>query len=74
MNERLKLVVDHDKSSIRKTDDLEHVGYEFRGYGGQIRVSKKKLDAFKRRVAGILRRNRGVSVVSGNSVRLAISL
>ena len=62
LNERLKLIVNHDKSSIRKTDGLEYVGYEFRGYGGQIRVSKKKLDAFKRRVAEIFRRNRGVSM------------
>ncbi|TWT98378.1 reverse transcriptase domain-containing protein [Stieleria varia] len=41
LTERLKLSVNHDKSSIRKTDGLEYVGYEFRGYGGQIRVSNK---------------------------------
>jgi len=40
------------------------MGYEFRGYGGQIRVSGKKLDAFKRRVSEIFRRNRGRSVKS----------
>lgn len=59
---KLKLVVNHDKSSIRKTDGLEFVGYEFRGLGGQIRVSGKKLDAFKFRVSQILRRKRGVSM------------
>ena len=59
---RLKLVVNHDKSSIRNTDGLELVGYEFRGFGGQIRVSRKKLDAFKLRVSEILRRKRGVSM------------
>jgi RNA-directed DNA polymerase len=58
----LKLVVNHDKSSIRKTDGLAFVGYEFRGYGGQIRVSTKKLAAFKQRVSEIFRRNRGVSM------------
>ena len=47
LSERLKLIVNHDKSSIRKTDGLEYVGYEFRGFSGQIRVSKKKLAAFK---------------------------
>ena len=62
LNERLKLSVNHDKSSIRKTDGLEYVGYEFRGYGGQIRVSEKKLDAFRSRVSEIFRRNRGVSM------------
>lgn len=59
---RLKLVVNHDKSSIRNCDGLEYVGYEFRGYGGQIRVSKKKIAAFKQRVSEIFRRNRGVSM------------
>ena len=64
LTERLKLIVNHDKSSIRRADGLEFVGYEFRGYGGQIRVSKKKLDAFKKRVSEIFRRNRGTSMKS----------
>ncbi|WP_231742595.1 group II intron maturase-specific domain-containing protein [Stieleria varia] len=64
LTERLKLSVNHDKSSIRKTNGLEYVGYEFRGYGGQIRVSKKKLLALKKRVCEIFRRNRGVSMKS----------
>lgn len=62
IGERLKLIVNHDKSSVRHADGLEYVGYEFRGYGGQIRVSKKKLAAFKRRASEIFRRNRGVSM------------
>jgi RNA-directed DNA polymerase len=64
LNTRLKLVVNHAKSCIRRTDGLEYVGYEFRGYGGQIRVSRKKLDAFKRRVSDIFRKSRGVSMKS----------
>ncbi len=40
------------------------MGYEFRGFGGQIRVSKRKLDAFKQRAAEIFRRNRGISMRS----------
>jgi RNA-directed DNA polymerase len=64
LHERLKLAVNHDKSSIRKTDGLEYVGYEFRGFGGQIRVSQKKLDAFKQRVLEIFRKSRGVSMKS----------
>jgi len=61
---KLKLIVNHDKSSIRKTDGLEYVGYEFGGYGGQIRVSSKKVAAFKQRVSEIFRRNRGRSMKS----------
>ncbi|XZE52568.1 group II intron maturase-specific domain-containing protein [Planctomycetaceae bacterium SH139] len=64
LTDRLKLSVNHNKSQIRKTDGLEYVGYEFRGYGGQIRVSKKKLATFKQRVSEIFRRNRGVSMKS----------
>jgi RNA-directed DNA polymerase len=59
---KLKLVVNHDKSSIRRADGLEFVGYEFRGFGGQIRVSRKKLDAFQKRTSEIFRRKRGVSM------------
>lgn len=59
---KLKLVVNHNKSSIRRTDGLEFVGYVFRGFGGQIRISDKKLAAFKQRVSEIFRRNRGVSM------------
>ena len=58
----LKLQVNHVKSSVCKTQELEYVGYEFRGYGGQFRVSQKKLKVFKRRVSEIFRRNRGVSM------------
>ena len=60
----LKLIVNHDKSSIRHADGLEYVGYAFRGYGGQIRVSDKKLDAFQRRASKIFRRKRGVSMAN----------
>ena len=62
LKQRLKLIVNHNKSSIRKCDGLEYVGYEFRGFGGKIRVSRKKLDAFKRRAKEIFRRNRGKSM------------
>ncbi len=64
LRKRLKLSVNHDKSCIRKTDGLEYVGYEFRGFGGQIRVSAKKLAAFKRSASEIFRKNRGVSMQS----------
>jgi RNA-directed DNA polymerase len=59
---KLKLIVNTDKSSVQKTDGLEYVGYEFRGYGGQFRVSRKKLAAFKDRAKEIFRRKRGTSM------------
>lgn len=59
---KLKLIVNHDKSSVRPADGLEFVGYAFRGYGGQIRVIRKKLDAFKERASEIFRRKPGVSM------------
>ncbi|MFG0255315.1 MAG: group II intron maturase-specific domain-containing protein, partial [Rhodopirellula sp. JB053] len=37
---------------------------EFRGFGGQIRVSPKRLDTFKRRASKIFRKSRGVSMKS----------
>ncbi len=62
LGEKLKLQVNHDKSSVRRTDGLEYVGYEFRGFGGQIRVSRQRIAAFKKRVSEIFRRKRGVSM------------
>ncbi|MEM9942279.1 MAG: reverse transcriptase domain-containing protein [Planctomycetota bacterium] len=64
LTQRLKLKVNHDKSSIRRTDGLEYVGYEFRGYGGQIRSSQKKLRAFRQRFEEIFRQSIGRSMQS----------
>ncbi len=61
---RLKLQINREKSRVCKTDGVEFVGYAFHGYGGQIRVSSKKLKAFRERASEILNRNRGVSMVS----------
>ena len=43
---------------------MEFVGYAFRGYGGRIQVSQKKINLFKRRASKILNRNRGISMWS----------
>ncbi len=64
LHQHLKLTVNHGKSRIRHTDGLEYVGYEFRGYGGQIRVSQKKLDAFQQHASETSRMSRGVSMKS----------
>ena len=62
LTRKLKLVVNHEKSRVCKTDGVEFVGFVFEGYGGQIRVSPMKQKKFKDRVREITRRNRGVSM------------
>jgi len=62
LTRKLKLVVNRQKSSIRSTDGVEFLGFQFRGYGGQIRVGPKNIRKFKDRVRDITRRNRGVSM------------
>jgi RNA-directed DNA polymerase len=61
LTRKLKLIVNRQKSRVCRTDGVEFLGFVFRGYGGQIRVSQKSLDKFKSRVREITRRNRGVS-------------
>jgi hypothetical protein len=52
LTRKLKLVVNHQKSRTCSTDGVEFLGFIFRGYGGQIRVSPKKLKKFKDRIRG----------------------
>jgi RNA-directed DNA polymerase len=61
---KLKLVVNHDKSSVSRTKEVEYLGYCFGGYGGRFEVSAKNLCKFKDRVKEITRRNRGRSMSS----------
>ncbi len=62
LTRKLKLVINHQKSRTCSTDGVEFLGFIFHGYGGQIRVSPKKIKKFKIRVREITRRNRGVSM------------
>lgn len=62
LTRKLKLVVNRQKSRVCSTDGVEFLGFVFRGYGGQIRVSPKNIRKFKDRVRAITRRNRGVSM------------
>lgn len=64
LTRRLKLVVNHDKSSIRPTEEVEYLGYTFRGFGGRLGVSDKNLKKFKDRVKEITRRTGGRSIAS----------
>lgn len=62
LTRKLKLVVNHQKSQTCSTDGVEFLGFIFRGYSGQIRVSPKKIKKFKDRIREITRRNRGISM------------
>jgi RNA-directed DNA polymerase len=62
LTRKLKLVVNHQKSRICRTEGVEFLGFIFEGYGGQIRVSPKNIRKFKDRVREITRRKRGVSL------------
>lgn len=64
LTRKLKLVVNQQKSRICGTHGVEFLGFEFRGFGGTIRVSPKNIAKFKDRVKEITRRNRGVSMTS----------
>ncbi len=62
LTRKLKLVVNHQKSRICKTSEVDFLGFSFTGYSGQLRVSPKNLKKFKDRTREITRRNRGVSI------------
>lgn len=62
LTRKLRLVINHQKSRICKTDGVEFLGFAFDGYGGNFRVSPKNQQKFKDRVREITRRNRGVSM------------
>lgn len=64
LTRKLKLVVNHDKSSVRRTEDTEYLGYRFRGWGGRLEVSAKNHRKFKDRVREITRRTGGRSMSS----------
>ena len=50
LTRKLKLVVNQQKSRTCSTDGVEFLGFIFRGYGGQIRVSPKKIKKFQDRI------------------------
>jgi len=62
LTQRLKLVVNQRRSRTCSTNGVEFLGYQFHGFGGQIRVSEKNVLKFRRRCKDITRRNRGVSM------------
>ncbi len=62
LTRKLKLVINHQKSRVCRTEGVEFLGFAFEGWGGQIRVSPKNERKFRDRVKEITRRNRGVAM------------
>ena len=62
LTERLKLLVNRDKSRVCKTAGVEFLGYCFSGYSGQIGISQKNLLKFKERCREILCRKGGITL------------
>ena len=62
LTQHLKLVVNEQKSSVRASLGCEFLGFTFVGHRVTIKVSPKKLKAFKRRVKELTGRSRGVSM------------
>ena len=59
---RLKLVVNEQKSSVRAASGCEYLGFLFEGKRATIKVSPKKLTAFKQRIRELTGRSRGISM------------
>ena len=62
LTQRLKLVVNDDKSSVRPSRGCEYLGFAFVGKRVTITVSPKKLKAFKQRIKKLTGRSRGISM------------
>ena len=62
LTQRLKLVVNEDKSSVRPARGCEYLGFKFVGKRVTIKVAPKKLKAFKHRIKEITGRSRGISM------------
>jgi len=62
LTQRLKLVVNEQKSSVRASQGCEYLGFTFVGKRATIKVSPKKLKAFKRRIKELTGRSRGISM------------
>jgi RNA-directed DNA polymerase len=62
LTQRLKLVVNEQKSSVRLASGCEYLGFTFVGSRVTIKVAPKKLKVFKRRIKKLTGRSRGISM------------
>jgi RNA-directed DNA polymerase len=62
LTRHLRLVVNETKSRIVEADQVEYLGFVFRGRRATINVSEKSLHKFKRRIRKLTGRSRGISM------------
>jgi RNA-directed DNA polymerase len=62
LTRHLRLVVNETKSRIVEADEVEYLGFVFRGRRATINVSEKSLQKFKRRIRKLTGRSRGISM------------
>ena len=62
LTQRLRLVVNEEKSSVRPALGCEFLGFTFIGKRVTIKVAPKKLKAFKQRIKELTGRSRGISM------------
>ncbi len=62
LTQRLKLVVNEQKSRVRPALGCEYLGFMFVGSRVTIKVVPQKLKAFKRRIKELTGRSRGISM------------
>jgi RNA-directed DNA polymerase len=62
LTQRLKLVVNEQKSRVRLSRGCEYLGFTFVGKRVTIKVAPKKLKAFKCRIKELTGRSRGISM------------
>ncbi|MEZ6102157.1 MAG: group II intron maturase-specific domain-containing protein [Pirellulaceae bacterium] len=60
--QRLRLVVNEEKSSVRPALGCEYLGFTFVGTRVTIKIAPKKLKAFKPRIQELTGRSRGISM------------
>ena len=60
--QRLRLVVNEEKSSVRPALGCEYLGFTFVGTRVTIKIAPKKLKAFKQRIQELTGRSRGISM------------
>lgn len=62
LRQRLKLHVNEQKSRVCSSQEVEFLSYRFHSYGGQLRISPKKIRQFRRRARELLNRNHSKSL------------
>lgn len=62
LRQRLKLHVNEQKSRVCNSQEVEFLSYRFKGHGGQLHISPKKIEKFRQRARQVLNRNHSKSL------------